>query len=363
MPFEHINGQTRAKEQIQVWLEGDRLPHAILVTGPEGVGKRQLALELAKAINCRSAVADACGQCPSCRKTDSLNHPNVHILLPLPTGGGKGSDATLAALRSAAADYLQHDTILARSNRNISREHIRLLQHEMGYAPTEAPKRIGLIFEAESMHRVGANSLLKTLEEPQPHAVFIMVSSHPDRLLPTIISRCQRLQLAPLSGPELKALLATAGLDDERLELAARFAGGSRGRARQALDEEFEPMRDLAIRLVEAGLGVAPEEEYWAVQEEVASASDRGRFETFLGIGAVVLRDLFLLHHGRRTDIVNVDRAERLQRCLERVQPERLEDVVMELEHAHDNLSRNANPQLLLAGLWWRLQQSRTSAR
>ena len=363
MPLEHTSGQTRAREQIQVWLEGDRLPHAILVTGPEGVGKRQLALELAKAINCRASVADACGHCPSCLKIDSLNHPNVHLLLPLPTGGGNRSETqTLAALHSAAADYLQQDTVLSRSNHNISRDHIRLLQREMGYAPTEAPKRIGLIFEAESMHRVGANSLLKTLEEPQQHAVFILVSSHPDRLLPTILSRCQRLQLAPLSTQELKALLASPGLDDERLELAARYAGGSCGRARQTLDEEFEQMRELAIRLVEAGMGAGREEEYWAVQEEVASPSDRGRFEKFLGIGAVLLRDLFLMEHGRKGDIVNVDRAVRLERCLERVRPECLEDVAMELEHAHDSLSRNANPQLLLAGLWWRLLQSRAPA-
>ena len=360
--LQSLTGQSRAKEQIRVWLEGDRLPHAILVTGSEGVGKRQLALELAKAINCQSAGSEACGRCASCSKTDSLNHPNVHMLVPLPTGGGKRSEAqTLSALRDAAVDYLQQDTTLTRSGHNIPRDHIRLLQREMGYAPTEAPKRIGLIFEAESMHKVGANSLLKTLEEPQQHAVFILVSSHPDRLLPTIVSRCQRLPLAPLSTQELKTLLAPSGLDDERLELAARSAAGSRGRAIGTLDEEFRTTRELALGFVEAGLGEGKEEEYWAVQQEVTGAGDKGRFEKFLHIVAVLLRDLFLLHHGRQEHIVNVDQAVRLRRCLERVQPERIECVATELEHAQECLVRNVNPQLLLARVWWQLLQSRTT--
>ena len=363
LPFTQLIGQSRAVEQIQAWLEGDRLPHAILVSGSEGVGKRQLALELAKAINCQSPGSDACGHCRSCRKTESLNHPNVHILLPLPTGGGQRSDAqTLAAMHSAAAEYLQEEvTLIPRSGRNIPRDHIRLLQREMGYAPTEAPKRIGLIFEAESMRRVGANSLLKILEEPQQHAVFILVSSHPDRLLPTIISRCQRLPLAPLSRQELKASLAP-GLDDERLEVAARSAAGSRGRAIATLDDEFTSTRELALSFIEAGLGEGKEEAYWAAQEEVGSASERARFEKFLGIGAVLLRDLFLLQHGREEHIVHVDRAGRLKRCLERIQSERLEAVAMELEHAQDGLIRNVSPPLLLARVWWQLLQSRAQA-
>jgi len=347
-------------EQIRVWLEGDRLPHAILVTGSEGVGKRQLALELAKAINCQSVGTQACGDCPSCRKTDSLNHPNVHLLLPLPTGGRNRSDTqTLAALHGAAAEYLGQGTTLTRAGYNIPRDHIRLLQREMGYAPTEARKRIGLIFEAESMHRVGANSLLKTLEEPHKHAVFILVSSHPDRLLPTIVSRCQRLPLVPLSTPELRTLLASSGLDEEQLELAARSAAGSRGRALGTLEEDFTSTRELALSLVEAGLGEAKEQEYWTVQQEIGSAGERARFEKFLGIGAVLLRDLFLLQHGRAEHIVNVDRAGRLERCLERIQPERIEALAIEVEHAQDGLARNVSPQLLLAHIWWQLLQSR----
>ena len=361
MPLPQQSGQSRAKEQIRVWLDNDRLPHAILVTGSEGVGKRKLALELAKSINCQISQTEACGRCPSCHKTESLNHPNVHILLPLPTGGSKRTEAqTLSALRGASVDYLQQEATLSRTGHNIPRDHIRLLQREMGYAPTESPKRIALIFEAESMHRVGANSLLKTLEEPQQHAVFILVSSHPDRLLPTILSRCQRLPLAPLSTDEIKAQLASSGLDEERLELAARTAAGSRGRALDTLDEDYAATRELALGLVEAALGAGKQdEEYWAVQQEVTGPGERARFEQFLHIVSNVLRDVFLLHHGRHEYIVNVDQFARLKRCQEQVQPERIEAVAIELEHAQENLVRNVSPQLLLARVWWQLLQSR----
>ncbi len=236
MSFERIAGQQRVKQQIAAWLAAERLPHAILITGPEGVGKRHLAIELAKAVNCARGDAGACDECSSCHKTDTLTHPDFHTLLPLPAGSGKtDSDRVPAMLRESTLTYLEQQRRISHSNSNIAREHIRAVQREMAYAPTEARRRVAAIFEADCMQRAGSNSLLKILEEPPGQALFLLVSAHPDRLLPTVISRCQRLHLRPLSRQELVQHLLEEGVEETRAELAARAGAGSLSRARQVL--------------------------------------------------------------------------------------------------------------------------------
>lgn len=361
MSLASVTGQERAKAQIDAWLSGDRLPHAILITGPMGAGKRRLAHELAKAINCTTPGPDACDACSSCRKAERLTHPNLHVLLPLPTGS-RGSDSeTMSSLRELALEQISGQSTTSRTGTNISKESIRLLQKEMSFAPTEAPHRVGLILQAESMLAAGANSLLKILEEPPGQSVFILVSDAPDRLLQTILSRCQRLHLRPLNLSEQRLRLEQAGVDSGRADLAARLAASGRIRADDVIEgDEFDELRDLVRRFVASGIhGV--EDDYWQVLTDLGGRPDRHRLEGFLQLCSAYLRDLFLLQQDQGDAVANVDEQESLQQWATALQPARIERVAQVLDQAYDSLSRNVNPQLLLADLWFHLQRARAA--
>jgi len=361
VPFDDIAGQERAKAQIAAWLRDGRLPHAILITGREGTGKRRFALELARAANCKEHGADACGRCPSCVKAAALSHPDLHLLLPL-AGGGRREDAEEASrLREATMEYLQQQGSVARTNTNISRDHIRLLQREMAYAPSESSWRIALVFEADRMHRAGANSLLKILEEPPVHALFILVSSAPDRLLPTVLSRCQRLHLRPLRPPEVQDQLVAAGVPVERAALAGRAAAVSLLPPGEVAAEEFDGARKLAESFLGAGLTGDPDG-FWALMEELGQRPERARLETFLAVCSTYLRDLFMLAHGRPGELTNADRRAALEQWLAGVVPQRLEDLAVRVDRAYEYLAGNASPQLILADLWRQVNRCRFQA-
>jgi len=355
--FERIIGQERAKALAEAWLAARRLPHAVLVCGPEGTGKRRFALELAKAINCREAGVQACDRCPSCRKIDSLLHPDVHALLPLPPRRSKRDDARASEdMRAAVLNYIEQEGALYRSNTNIARDHLRLLQREMAYAPVEASRKIGLIFEAECMHPAGANSLLKILEEPPPKAVLILVSSAPERLLFTVLSRCQRVSLQRLSQAALKTYFQDAGLERERLELAVRLGGGSLRRAAQVAQGEFDGLRAQVESFLLGGIR-REDEVYWSLLDELGARTERGQMERFLEICGVYLRDLFLIVYGREAEVVLVDRLDFLRQLRPFFQVEQLEVMAVEADRAFAYLAGNVNVNLVLADLWRHLRR------
>lgn len=361
MPFDDIAGQERAKAQIAAWLRTGRLPHAILITGREGTGKRRLALELARAANCAEGGTDACGRCPSCIKAAALSHPDLHLLLPLAGGSRRDAAEEVSRLREATVEYLQQQRSVTRTNTNIARDHIRLLQREMSYAPSESRWRIALVFEADCMHRAGANSLLKILEEPPRHAIFILASSAPDRLLPTVLSRCQRLHLRPLTPREVQNQLAAAGVPGQRAALAGRAAATSLLPPEEVAAEEFDGARQLAESFLGAGL-TGDAEGFWALMEELGPRPERAHLETFLAVCGTYLRDLFMLAQGRSEELTNADRRPALEQWLAGAVPERLEEVAVQVDRAYEYLAGNASAQLILADLWRQVNRCRAQA-
>lgn len=355
MSFEQIIGQERAKSMAQAWIAAGRLPHSILICGPVGVGKRRFALELAKGILCREEGIQACDYCVSCHKVDGLLHPDVHMLLPLPPRRGKKNDARiLEEMRDAVTDYVQQEDTFFHSTTNIARDHLRLLQREMAYAPVEGHARIGLIFEADCMHPAGANSLLKILEEPPPSAVFILVSAAPERMLSTVLSRCQRLSLRRLNRAELRRYYETTDLEPEQVELAVRLGEGSLQRAGQVARGEVDELRGRVEGFLTAGVR-GEDEAYWPLLEELGARSERGRLEQFLALCSAYMRDLFLLAYGRGEEISLVDRRPLLEQLRSQMDVEQIEAIAMEIDRAFDYLSRNVNLNLILVDLWRRL--------
>ena len=352
-----VVGQEDVQIQLRTWLQGKRVPHAVLLSGPIGSGKRRLALNLAAALNCGGGVETACGECVSCRQTAILQHPDVHVLLPLMRKGRKEETQIQNDLRTAAAEYIGQKYTQVQTNANIPLDYIRLVQREMAFAPTQGRRKICLIFAADSMHPAGANALLKILEEPPSYVVFVLVSSYPVRILPTIRSRCQRLNLKRLSRETLQHQLEQHGFSGERLTVATRLGEGSMEQALIAGEENFDKRRLQVEQFLLAGLK-GEDGVYAELLEDLDVRQDRGNLERFIKLCMSYLRDLFLLQQGRQEVTTHVDRVEVLHRLEELMMPDQLESYSEEMDQALTRIRQNINPQLVLVDVWRLLRRA-----
>src|SRR2546428_3271500 len=214
MRWEDISGQERAVRLLRGALEGGRVHHAYLLAGPEGVGKELLARTFAQAANCEAddPRARPCGSCPSCRGIERGNFPDVSFLMPQTELLARGliSRADLEGVPS----------------KEIRVDEIRALARRLSLAALFGRRKVAIVTPADAMNERAQNTLLKTLEEPPPATTFLLVSANPDALLPTIRSRCARVQLAPVPEEALWArLLREGGPERDALERGSRGTG------------------------------------------------------------------------------------------------------------------------------------------
>jgi len=232
--FDPIIGHDRALAPLRRALAADRLHSSLLFHGPEGVGKRLSAFALAAALNCAQPEAEGCGECSSCRRTLK----------------GYGEERLKSPDQNRAPAHHADVLYYAPRRRQIQIEQILDLCREAGFRPFEGRRRIFIIDPAERMNREAANALLKTLEEPPPGAVLILISAQPDALPATIRSRCQAIRFTPLPREELAALLTRQGrAEAERL---AALADGSVGRALAIDLVEHDAIRGRLVAFLEA---------------------------------------------------------------------------------------------------------------
>lgn len=212
----------RAQETLAAFVNGRRFPHALLLEGPEGSGRRTFAREIAAALFCRGEHKP-CGSCSQCRKVLEQNHPDVEYY------GGDGS------------------------RRSFHIDTIRQLRQNAWLLPGEAPCRVCVLCGAENMTDQAQNALLKILEEPPEHTVFILTAENRSMLLPTILSRVQTIRLEPLTPAEILPVLRERCPDQpgEKLEWAAETAD-TIGQALALLaDESLQKHAQLAQRMLE----------------------------------------------------------------------------------------------------------------
>jgi len=207
MGFADIIGQSEPINILKKELINQRIQHAYLFTGREGTGKKTLALEFTKSLMCENEIADNCGYCKYCRKIVHKNHPDVRLI--------------------EAAD-----------NSKIKIEQMRNLQKEIAYRPYESDKKIYIIDKAGMMTDEAANSLLKTLEEPPDYAIIILLAEELSRVLPTIISRCQHINIGIIPQTLIKDYLIKKGENEDRAELLSTIANGSIGRANKIAEDD-----------------------------------------------------------------------------------------------------------------------------
>jgi DNA polymerase-3 subunit delta' len=228
----------------------ERLSHGYLLAGPEGLGKRDFALALAKYLLCNQPTDDrqACGACNSCRLFEAANHPDLHIVQP--DRYVLGQDSLMARV---ASRYL---TEKARERKTpssvISVDQVRALIQAVQTRAHQGQRKLVILAPAEAMNTNAANSLLKSLEEPTQDTVFLLVSPQPARLPATILSRCLRVDF-PVPDPHAALQwLAAQAPGMEHLGLMLELSGGSPLKVLEQGDSDFLGTRQELIQLIEA---------------------------------------------------------------------------------------------------------------
>jgi len=310
-----VRGHDRVRVILSRALERDRLPPALLFAGPDGVGKKTLALAVAQATLCeRAPAAEPCGECRACRKVAAAAAP------------GRLEEMRREADTHPDEDVwrnfrLHPDLVLAegwrltktgrpRAAPEIRVDQVRDLIGEIAGAPFEARRRVFVIDDAHTMNDAAQNTLLKSLEEPPPRSHVILVSSAPVGLRPTIRSRCQRLSFGPLSRAVVAALLAERqGVSEEEARGPAALAGGSLGAALAFESEAYARMREGLLDLRERAETLDP-----LARLEAAEALERSEDPALLLTTLrSLLRDLAALRSGAETRVLlNADAAPRL---------------------------------------------------
>jgi len=337
MPFRDIFGHRRLIELLARSVERDTLPPSLIFAGPRGIGKRRVAVATAQALNClkmgtgvvsepsrdgaRSQknrqqttlknrqqarpvpvfdratapllkgqvtafdrpepsakttpvpIFDACGSCAACSRIARNVHPDVVILEPGDTG-------------------------------TIKIDPVRDVVDRSAYRPFEGRRRVVIIDDADALVPQAQNALLKTLEEPPPSSVFMLITSRPDVLLPTVRSRCPQLRFRPLDADDVVAALVAAGRTEREARAIATTADGSLGRALEASGGELVEAREIAMRvLAHAAATPDPRRRIDGAKELLArtgvgGASDREQLSVHLRAMASLLRDVEVLATG-----------------------------------------------------------------
>lgn len=319
MPYGEIFGQESCLTLLRRSLATGKTAHAYLFEGVEGCGKRKTALAFIEALFC--GREEGCGSCPSCRKIAALQHPDLHLIEP-------------------DGDFIKIDQV-------------RQLQRELSLRPFEAPRKGCIIDGADRLNPAAGNALLKTLEEPPGSALIILVTANAGAVLPTILSRCQRLHFPALPQQTVEEFLVKTGCAPDTARIAASLAGGSLKKAIEIGAEEALADRKKLLERI-ASLSTREIGALFAAAEELAS--DKGKALETLDLLTAYLRDILLLQGGSR-EVVNGDLIPLIERNAARFSPEQVMERIGHVFEARHALRRNVNPRLALEVLFMRLAE------
>ncbi len=340
--FEKYLYPWQAEPWRQLQARRASLPHALLIHGPQYIGKQQLAMQFASGLLCLNASADgfACGVCRACTLIRAQSHPDFSVIQPEAEEANSGEDAERAPSRAR------------KPSRDIRVEQIRDMQRWMGVGAHQGGWKIALVVPAEAMNRATANALLKTLEEPPPASLLILVSHRPAQLLPTVRSRCQRL---PCRAPEQSAALHW--LEQAGVAQAAERLALVGGLPLQALDPG--PLQEIAAVLAELAASAVRASSSSGATNPSGAALDVARFSARLA--AFPIASVIDLLHKWMCDLIAarnalaprffVKQAEALGRLASALDSERMFEFELQLRRARALADHPLNPRLVIDDL------------
>ena len=341
MLFRDITGQQAAAQQLRDAIDHDRMPHAFLISGREGSGALTLALTAAQYILCENHTPDGepCERCPHCLQIHKLQHPDLHFAFPVVNRKGQSGDDSAVSL-----DYIAEwrDILLRRpdmtytdwvkfisdegKNAQIYKAEASSIIRILSTKPYESDKRVMIIWLPEKINETASNKLLKIIEEPYPKTFFLLVSNDPDRVLGTILSRCQRLNIPPLDPCWMQPRIEP----DERQYFFDKFCAMMRlSYMRRIFD-----MRDWSVEM--AGLG-------------------RQRQQDFLQYAQSMIRENFILNvsmpEGQSVNYMDDQEAQFSSRFHLFVNHRNVEGIMNELAQAEKDIAQNGAAKIIFFDL------------
>ncbi|MDD5436620.1 MAG: DNA polymerase III subunit delta' [Candidatus Omnitrophica bacterium] len=315
MSFKDIRGQDSAAEFLKRSVKNNKVSHAYIFAGPSGVGKKFAAINFAKAVNCLDPKdGDPCDSCVQCKKIDASNHPDVLIFSPAKEDASFGIDK------------------------------IRLLTKQIGMKPYEGLKKVYILDSADSMTQEAQNSLLKTLEEPPPESVLILIAESFTAVFATIRSRAEKVRFFPVADKETLAILTDIHkIDKEKAVILARVSSGSIGKALKYNTDDFFKARKQMIDGLEKG----------TLADLDFDNLPRSELRFRLDVILTWYRDALVAKAGAQgsSELVNGDRLGPIREFAARSSFEALNNMIEQVILTGSFLDENANPKLAMSVL------------
>lgn len=328
MSFDWIHGQQHAIAVLKSALTSEAVPGAYLFVGPPGVGKQFTAMQFIKALNCEESTADACDSCRNCRMIDRREFPDLFI--PEQRDGRiiKGSNAT-----DGGKGYLVD------------------VMSRLKFAPVMGRCKVVLLNPADSLTDEAGNMLLKAVEEPPSRTHFILVTTLESGVLPTLVSRCQRLRFPPLQEEVIQQFLIKSNVHRDIARVAARASGGSITQARElcqgTLMEKKLEIVDFLLELFVAPL--AQRAEQTTVVLGSLADTERKSVAHICAIVTLLARDLLHASCGMgEDDLLFSERYRGIEKMAEAMGRERVLEFVQLAAQMAQGLARNENPRHLM---------------
>jgi DNA polymerase III subunit delta' len=337
MSWQNIRGHDAVVEKFRRAIGKRRLASTFLFVGPPGIGKKTFALKLAQGLLCERMPEerlDPCGECPSCHQVLSLNHPDVELVT-------KPADKAFIPLEQLIGDA-EH------------RMREGLCYH-IALKPYSGRRKVAIIDDADYLNKEGANCLLKTLEEPPPRSLLILIGTSEQRQLPTIRSRCQIVRFRPLPEADVEELLVESGLSDAaQARTAAAHSKGSMERAALWCDSRLvEFRRDLLTLLSKAEIDIqsaAKQISQFVDEAGKESAAKRQRMRLTLSLAEEFFRAALLARESGRQP-TDADLAAAVSRALRWMPPELPLAKLDVCLNAYGHIDANVNQAIFIE--WW----------
>jgi len=365
MSLKNILCQDRAISILQGAFAADKVPHAYIFAGMEGVGKSTTAREWAKLLLCSSAVTengfvDSCGSCQSCRLFEAGSHPdfnNVYKELMQFTKDGKGKTTPVDLPIDVIREFLIE---------------------KVSTKPTLSQRKIFIVNEAEKLNASSQNCLLKVLEEPPPYCCIILSCTRLDRLLPTTKSRCQTVRFGPVDEEIILEKLKELGVEHKQAQYFSRLSQGSLGQSCQWAELELADAKlyqtrkklvnslasyalsdslDLAQQFLDESKKIAA---IWGELDKTTSKTDINRrsAKTLIRIIISVLHDVMKLNVTPKKDLINFDQTAEVQKLANRFNPEETTEKIADCYRMLRWIDSSVNEKLIFEQLLLNLNSS-----